>query len=46
MEKVFDYEQDLGGPKEDATRPMKAPQSPKAQQLGNLNILMSMLTDY
>ena len=28
MEKVLDYEQDLGGPKEDPTRPMKAPQGP------------------
>ena len=45
MEKVLDYEQDLGGPKEDPTRPMKAPQGPKAQWLGNLNIFMSMLTD-
>ena len=34
MEKVLDYKQDLGGPKEDPTRPMKA-----------LPPGMSMLTD-
>ena len=28
MEKVLDYEQDLGGPKKDPTKPMKAPQGP------------------
>ena len=28
MEKVLDYEQDLGGPKEDPARPMKALQGP------------------
>ena len=28
MEKVLDYEQDLGGSKEDPTRPMKATPGP------------------
>ena len=36
MEKVLDYEQDLGGPKKDPTRPMKAHPRP---------LDMSMLTD-
>ena len=40
MEKVLDYEQDLGGPKEDPTRPKKAPQGPPGTPLG-----MSMLMD-
>ena len=42
MEKALDYEQDLGGPKEDPTRPMKAPQGPKAQWLQNLDIFFDI----
>ena len=37
MEKVLDYEQDLGGPKEDPTRPMKAPQGPPGTMIRKFN---------
>ena len=36
MEKVLDYEQDLGGLKEDPTRPIKAPQGPPGTMIRNI----------